>query len=152
MLLYYLFWMLMGLFLHFHIIFWTNLLTGGPVQIAIFFAYFSVSQKRNIKWSPNGMKPLGALFLEQTWSRRLGVDVRKEARRPRGRRARPHPRGPLVAPPTYFFCLYILLYPRKIRGGHKTTFPPPQISVPVRSHLGTFFDDLPEGDSRTIRN
>ena len=66
MLLYYLFGMLMGLFLHFYIIFGTNLLTGGPAQIAIFFAYFSVSQKRNIKRSPNAMKLSGALFLEQT--------------------------------------------------------------------------------------
>ena len=57
MLLYYLFWMLMGLFIHLYILFRTNLLTQGPVQIAGFFAYFSVSQKRNIKRSPNGMKP-----------------------------------------------------------------------------------------------
>ena len=56
----------MGLFIHFYIIFGTNLLTQGPVKIAVFFAYFSVSQKRNIKQNPNGMKPLGELFLEQT--------------------------------------------------------------------------------------
>ena len=95
----------MGLFIHFYIIFGTNLLTQGPVQIAVFFAYFSISQKRNIKRSPNGMKPLGELFLEQTWSRGLGVDVKKSPRRPRGRgRAYPppppgralHPCGPLV--------------------------------------------------------
>ena len=49
--------MLMGFIIHFYIIFGTNLLTEGPVQIAIFFAYFSVSQKRNIKLNPNGMKP-----------------------------------------------------------------------------------------------
>ena len=36
MLLYYLFWMLMGSILHFYIIFGTNLLTGGLVQIAVF--------------------------------------------------------------------------------------------------------------------
>ena len=58
MLLYYLFWMIMGFILHFYIIFGTDLLTGGPAQIA-FFAYFSVSQKKNIKRRPNGMKPLG---------------------------------------------------------------------------------------------
>ena len=78
----------MGFIMHFYIIFGTNLLTKGPVQIAVFFAYFSVSQKRNIKRSPNGMKPSGEIFLEQTQSRRLGVDVKKETRRPRGRRAR----------------------------------------------------------------
>ena len=60
MLLYYPFWMFMGFILHIYIIFGTNLLTGGLVQIAIFFAYFGVSQKRNIKRSPNGMKPSAA--------------------------------------------------------------------------------------------
>ena len=68
----------MGLFIHFSIIFGTNLLTHGPVQIVVFFAYFSVSQKRNIKRSPNGMKPSGELFSEQMQSRRVGVDVKKQ--------------------------------------------------------------------------
>ena len=81
--------MFMSFTLHFYIIFGTNLLTGGPARIAVFFAYFSVSKKRNIKRSPNGMKPLGAIFLEQTQSRRLGVNVKKQPRWPRGRRARP---------------------------------------------------------------
>ena len=99
------------------------------------------------------MKPSGELFLEQTQSRRLGVDVKKETRRPRGRRARPggqacpHPRGPLVAPPTYFFRLYILIYPENIREHHETLFPPPQPSVPVRSHLGAFSGAPSEGES-----
>ena len=54
------FWMFMGFTLHFYIIFGTNLLTGGLARIAVFFAYFSISKKRNIKRSPNGMKPSGA--------------------------------------------------------------------------------------------
>ena len=65
MLLYYLFWMFTGLTLHFYIIFGTNLLTGGPTRIAV-FAYFSVSKERNIKWSPNGMKPSERSF----WNKR----------------------------------------------------------------------------------
>ena len=69
--------MFMGCTLHFYIIFEPHLLTGGPARIAVFFAYFSVSKERNIKQSPNGMKPLRAIFLEQTQSRRLGVDVKK---------------------------------------------------------------------------
>ena len=69
--------MFMGFISHIYIIFGTNLLTGGPAQIAV-FAYFCVSQKKNIKRSPNGMKPSGESFLEQTQSRRLGVDVKKE--------------------------------------------------------------------------
>ena len=68
--------MFMGFTLHFYIISGTNLLTGGLARIAIFFAYFVVSKKRNIKRSPNGMKPSRAIFLEQTQSRRPGVEVR----------------------------------------------------------------------------
>ena len=60
MLLYYPFWMFMGFILHIYINFGTNLLTGGPARIAVFCAYFSISKKRNIKRSPNGMKPSGA--------------------------------------------------------------------------------------------
>ena len=94
-------------------------------------------------------------FLGPKENQRLGDEVRDVKRRPRGRRvrlggkARPHPRGPLVAPQTYFFRLYILLYPRNIRGSHETTFPPPQPSVPVRSHLGAFSGDPPDGQSIT---
>ena len=109
----------------------------------LFFSYFSVSQKKNIKWSPNGMKPSGELFLEQTQSRRLGVEVKEATRRPRGRAARPHPHGPLVALLTDLLRLYILIY------GAKTLFPPTQPSIPVRSHLGAFSGDLPEGESIT---
>ena len=91
------------------------------------------------------MKPLGESFLEQTQSRRLGVDVKEATRRPRGREARPHPRGPLVAPLTDFFRLYILAYPENIQEHHETLFPPPQSSIPVRSHLGAFSGTPPEG-------
>ena len=92
MLLYYPFWMFMGFILHIYIIFGTNLLTGGPARIAVFFAYFSISKKRNIKRSPNGMKPSGVWFLERTWSRGLGAYVKTSTRRPRGR-GRAYPPG-----------------------------------------------------------
>ena len=101
--------MFMVFTLHFYIIFGTNLLTGGPTRIIVFFAYFSVSKKRNIKRSPNGMKPLGAIFLEQTESRRLGMDVKHQTRRPRGCSVRPPaswpPRGStdLLLPPIYIY-------------------------------------------------
>ena len=73
--------------------------------------------------------------------------MRQGARLP-SRRAL-HPHGPLAAPPTYFFLLYIPTYPENIRGGAKTLFPPPQPSVPVRSHLGAFSGAPPEGESIT---
>ncbi len=56
-----------------------------------------------------------------------------------------HPRGPLVAPPTYFFLLYIPTYPETNQEHHETLFPPPQPSVPVRSHLGAFSGAPPKG-------
>ena len=95
MLLYLLFWTILGFIFHFYITFGTKLLTGGPAQIAVFFAYFSVSKKRNIKRSPNGMKPSGTWFSHRTWSRRLGPYSKKCPRRSRGWRARPPGRAPL---------------------------------------------------------
>ena len=35
-----------------------------------------------------------------------------------------HPRGPSVAPPTYFFLLYIPTYPENIQGANEKQFPP----------------------------
>ena len=138
----------MGFNMLFYIIFGTYLLTRGLVPVSVFFLPISVFRRKGI---PNGIQTewnlCEDLFLEQTQSGRLGVEVNKATRRPRGRAERPHPRGPLVGPPTYFFRLYILLYPKNIQGSHETTFPLPQPSVLVRSHLGTFFGDLSEGDS-----
>ena len=88
----------------------------------LFFAYFSVSQKRNIKRSPNGMKPSGESFLEQTQSTRLGVDVKEATRRPRGRRARlggvgapPPSWAPRGSPDRLLLPIYIYV-PRKHSG------------------------------------
>ena len=52
-------------------------------------------------------------------------------------------------PLTKIFLLYILKYPKNFQGSQETTFPPPQPFVPVRSHLGAFSGDLPEGESIT---
>ena len=106
--------MFMGFTLHFYIIFGTNLLTGGPARIAVFFAYFSVSKKRNIKRSPDGMKPSGAIFLEQMQTWRLGVDVTQQTRRPRGFLARPLPRGFLVCCLTFTPSFQVCICSKKI--------------------------------------
>ena len=86
----------MGLFIHFYIIFGTNLLTQGPVQIAVFFAYFSVSQKRNIKWNETfGRVIFGTNVIQRTWSGRqetYEVAMRQGVRLPRW--ARPPPLWP----------------------------------------------------------
>ena len=121
----------------------------------LFFAYFSVSQKRNIKRSPNGTKPPGELFVEQTQSRRLGVDVREATSWPRGSRARPtpwacpHPHGPLVVPLTDFFHLYIPIYPENIQEHNRSGVPPPQASVATKNQSGPCSGTLPEGGSLT---
>ena len=147
--------MFMDFIIHFYIIFGTNLLTRGPTHIAVFLAYFSVSQKRNIKRSPNGMKPSGEFFLERRQSRRLGVDVREASRKPRGREARPtpwarpHPRGALVAPLTDFSRLYISIYPKNIEEHNRSGFPLPQTSVATKNQSGPCSGTLPEGESLT---
>ena len=152
MLLYLLFWTILGFIFHFYIIFGTNLLTGGPAQNCRFFAYFSLSEKQNIKRSPNGIKSSGMWFSHWTWSRRLGPYCKGSKRWSQGwapPRARPLPRGPLGAPPTYSFLLYIHMYPQTIRTGAKNLIPPPQLSVSTRSHLGACSGAPLEGASTT---
>ena len=101
------------------------------------------------------MKPLGELFLEQTQSRRLGVDIKKQSRKPRGREAcprgvgTPQPHGPLVAPLTDFFRLYMSIYPKNIGEQNKLGVPPPQASVATKNQSGPYSGTLPEGGSLT---
>ena len=96
------------------------------------------------------MKLLGAIFLEQTQSRRLGVHIKKQSRRPQGGgEGAPLPCGPLGDPLTWIFLLYIHIYSRTSRSIHENTFPPSQPSFPVRYSLWAFFGILPQGDSIT---
>ena len=135
--------MLMGFILHFYIILGTNLLTGGPAQIAVFFAYFSVSQKKNIK----RVQTKWNLRERDFWNKRDPEDLEWTSSNQGGGHevggaptpwVRPPPRGPLVAQPTYFFLLHISIHPENIQEHHETLFPLPQPYVPKRSHLGTF--------------
>ena len=97
------------------------------------------------------MKPSEKLFLEQKQSRELGVHVREALRRPRGRGARPppghalHPRGPLVAPMTDFFRLYMPTYPKTIENQDRSGVPPLQASVATKNLSGARSGTLPEG-------
>ena len=59
--------------------------------------------------------------------------------------ARPHPRGPLVAPLADFFCLYISIYPKNIREHNRSGVPPPQASVATKNQSGPCSGTLPEG-------
>ena len=117
----------------------------------LFFAYFRVSQKKNIKRSPNGMKPSGHDFRNEHDPEDLDpMSSNQRGRHEVGGRAYPpgralHPREPHVAPPTYSFLLYIPTYPQTTTYGAKNLIPPPQPSVPVISHLGAFSGTPPEG-------
>ena len=71
MLLYYLFWMLMGFILHFYIIFWTSLLTQGSVQIVIFLP-ISVFRRKGIS---NGVQTEWNLRERDFWNKRDPEDL-----------------------------------------------------------------------------
>ena len=88
----------MGFIMHFYIIFGTKLLTKGPMQIAV-FCLFQCFEEKEYQMESKRNEPSGAIFLEQTQSMRLGVDVKKQPRRPRGCRARP--RGWACPPPSW---------------------------------------------------
>ena len=60
-----------------------------------------------------------------------------------------HPRGPLVAPLTDFFRLYISIYPRNIVEKNRSRVPPPQASVATKNQSGPCSGTLPEGESIT---
>ena len=85
----------MGFIIHFYIIFGTNLLTQGPMQIAVFCLFQCFAEKEYQTVSKRNETFRRVVF---------GVDVKEVTRRPRGREARPggrrapHPRGSLVAP------------------------------------------------------
>ena len=145
--------MLMGFILHFYIIFGTNLLIQGLVQIVVFCLFqcfaekeYQTESKRNETF---GSVIFGTNVIQETSPSRNkgGRHEGGGAPTPPGRAL--HPRGPLVAPPTYFFLLYISTYPANIQEHHETLFPPPQPSVPKRSHLGAFSRAPPEGASIT---
>ena len=84
MLLYLLFWTILGFIFHIYIIFGTNLLTGGPAQICCFMP-ISVFRRKGIS---NGVETernqLEKLFLEGNPLDRLGPYVRRWRRSSRG--------------------------------------------------------------------
>ena len=60
-----------------------------------------------------------------------------------------HPRGPLVAPLTYFFHLYIPIYPKTFGEQNRSGVPPPQASVATKNQSGPCSGTLPEGGTLT---
>ena len=73
MLLYYLFWMFMGFIIHFYIIFGTNLLTGGPVQIVVCFCLFQCFAEKEYQTESKRNETFGRVIfgteaIQGTWS------------------------------------------------------------------------------------
>ena len=99
--------MFMGFTLHFYIIFGTNLLTGGPAHIAIFFCLFQCFEEKEYQTESKRNETFGGdLFgtnaIQETWSGRQ--ETIKEAMR---QGARPPPSWAprcstdLLLPPIY---------------------------------------------------
>ena len=117
MLYYLLFWTILGFIFHFYIIFGTNLLTGGPTQNCCFSLFqcfeetqYQTESKRNETF---GNVIFGTNVIMRTWSLRKAINEEgtRKGGAPTSPRRALHPRGALVAPPTYFFLLYIPMYP-----------------------------------------
>ena len=116
----------------------------------LFYAYFSVLKKRNIRWSRNQLEKL---FLEGNPPDGLGSHVRRYGRCSRGwgrahpPRVRPLPRGAPIAPPTYSFHPYIPTYPKTSRTEDRSGVPPPQASRTTKNQSEPLSGTLPEGGS-----
>ena len=117
MLYYLLFWTLLGFIIHFYIIFGTNLLTGGPAQNCCFLP-ISVFRRNEIS---NGVQTEWNLRGRDFPTERDPGDLDPTPSSAQGGHegARPLPRGPPDARPTYSFLLYIPTYPRTIKGEPK---------------------------------
>ena len=118
----------------------------------LFFCLFSILKKRNIKRSPDRMKPSTSLFLGRISSWRLGVDVTRSSRGPGDSPpywVRPLSRGPLEHLPTDFFRLYISIYPKNFGEQNRSGVPPPQASVATKNQSGPCSGTLPEGGTLT---
>ena len=106
MLWYYLFWMFMGSTLHFYIIFGTNLLTGGPAQIAVFLP-ISVFRRKGIS---NGVQTEWNLRERSFWNKRNPGDLEWTSRSSRdGHEALPWPTS------------FAYIYPRTLKTSRSTT-------------------------------
>ena len=105
--------------MHFYIIFGTNLLTQSPVPVFV-FPLFQCFAEKEYQTESNRNETFGRVIfgmeaIQKTWSIRKGSNEEgtRQGARPPPRRAL-HPRGPLMAPLTYFFLLYIPIYPKTI--------------------------------------
>ena len=141
----------MGLFIHFYIIFGNNQLTGGPAQIIV-FCLFQCFTEKEYQTESKQNETFGSVIF---WNKRDPEDLEwtssnQQGSHEEGERAYPpgcalHPRGPLVAPPTYFLLLYIRIYPENIQDHNRSGVPPPQAFVATKNQSGPCSGTLLEG-------
>ena len=100
--------MLMGLFVHFYIIFGTNLLTQGPVQNVVFCLFqcfaekeYQTESKRNETF---GRVIFGTNMIQRTWSGRQAINkaATRQGARPLPSWA-PRCSTDLLLPPIYIY-------------------------------------------------
>ena len=143
---------LMGFTMHFYIIFGTNLLTQSPVLVPV-FPLFQCFEEKEYQTESKRNETFGRVIfvteaIRETWSAHQGINARGRGRaHPPGRAL--HPRGPLVAPLTDFFRLYIPIYPKTFGEQNRSGVPPPQASVDTKNQSGPCSGTLLEGDPIT---
>ena len=76
-------------------------------------------------------------------------DAHEAGERAQGSGRTAHPRGPLVAPLTDFFRLYIPMYPKNIKDNNRSGVPSPQAYIATKNLLVALPGILPEGGSFT---
>ena len=146
---------LMGFTMHFYIIFGTNLLTQSPVPVSVFplfqcFAekeYQTESKRNETLWRSYFWKESNPRDLESTSRKQRGRHEAAGRAHPPGRAL--HPRGPLVAPLTDFFRLYMSTYPKTSRTENRLGVPLPQASIATKNLSGAHSGALPEGEPIT---
>ena len=118
----------------------------------LFFCLFQYFEETEYQTESKRNETFGIVIfqpnvIQETWT--LLQEVSGEVTRVEGAPpwACPLPRGPLGAPPTCSFLLYIPTYPQTTRYGAKNLIPPPQLPVSTRSHLGACSGASPEGAS-----
>ena len=111
-----------------------------PSASSCFFPLFQCFEEKEYQteskwnetfWRSYFWKESNLIDLECTSGKKRGSHEVGGAPTPLGRAL--HPRGPLVAPLTYFFCLYISIYPKNIGEHNRSGVSPPKASVATES-------------------
>ena len=109
--------------------------------------YQTQSKRNETFWRSNFWKESNPGDLESTSRKQRGSHEVGGAPTPLG--CALHPPGPLVAPLTYFFLLYIPIYHKTIGEHNRSGVPPPQASVATKSQSGPCSGTLPDGGTLT---